>query len=84
MLPWNVTTVGDKVYVSYAAIGADENNPAVPSTGEEDHAAREGRGAEFTGDGDLIKVLDERGSLDAPWWLSPPPASASSPATCSW
>ena len=73
-MPWNVTTIGDKVFVSYAALGADGENPKAPSTGEEDHADHAGRVVEFDGNGNQVKVLDDKGSLDAPWGVTVAPA----------
>jgi uncharacterized protein (TIGR03118 family) len=70
LLPWNVTTLGDSVYVSYAAVGADESNPQAPSVGEENHAAGDGRVVQYDGNGKLIKILDDKKSLDAPWGIA--------------
>lgn len=70
LLPWNVTTIGDHVYVSFAEVGADETNSKAPSIGEENHAAGAGRIVEYNNDGSLVKVLDDKGSLDAPWGVS--------------
>ena len=73
LLPWNVTTLGKKIYVSYAAVGADENDAKKPSTGEEAHQAGAGRVVEYDGSGKLVRVLDDRGSLDAPWGITMAP-----------
>jgi uncharacterized protein (TIGR03118 family) len=62
--PWNVTTIGDKVYICYATVG---------NTAEEQHAAGYGKIAEFTASGKLVRVLADKGSLDAPWGITTAP-----------
>jgi uncharacterized protein (TIGR03118 family) len=74
LLPWNVTTLGDAVYVSYAAVGADESNPQAPSVGEENHAAGDGRVVQYDTNGNLVKIFADKGSLDAPWGIATAPA----------
>jgi uncharacterized protein (TIGR03118 family) len=75
--PWNVTTIDDKIYVSYAAIGADSDdagyNSNKPAVGEEDHAPGAGRVVAFNADGSVAKIFDDKGSLDAPWGITKAP-----------
>lgn len=74
LIPWNVTTIGTHVYVSYAQVGTDETNPKAPSTGEENHADGAGRVVEYDNDGTLVKILADVGHLDAPWGVTTAPA----------
>lgn len=60
LAPFNVQTVGGSVFVAYA-------KQEVP--GEEEHGAGKGKLAEFTPDGALIAVWDDRSLLNAPWGI---------------
>src|SRR5262249_39771899 len=68
--PFNVLTVGDAVYVSYAKQQAG-------STDEPAGRAAPGFGfvARFTGTGPSVKRIASRGTLNAPWGLAIAPAS---------
>jgi uncharacterized protein (TIGR03118 family) len=72
-VPWNVTTIGDRVLVSYAAIGADESDPKKPAVAEEGAGRGQGRIAAFDADGELIKVWTDKKSLNAPWGVAVAP-----------
>jgi uncharacterized protein (TIGR03118 family) len=87
--PWNITTVGDRVFVAYAISKApDEPKAGGPAfdAGEEDSLNKEqekatgghpdkGKLAEFTSAGALIRVFDNDGRLNAPWGVAVAPAS---------
>jgi uncharacterized protein (TIGR03118 family) len=73
-VPWNVTTLGSRVFVSYAAIGADESNAKKPAAAEEGAGPGAGRVAEFDGAGNLIKTFDDKRALNAPWGIAVAPA----------
>jgi uncharacterized protein (TIGR03118 family) len=62
--PFNVQTIGDSVFVTYAAWG---------SPGEEEAAPGEGRVAEFTADGRLVREWDGGRYLNAPWGIAKAP-----------
>lgn len=66
-VPWNVTTIGGRVFVSYAAIGADDSNPKKPAVAEEGAAPGAGRVAEFDANGNRVKTFADKKSLNAPW-----------------
>ncbi len=88
-VPWNITTVGDRVFVSYAISKApDKPEPGGPAfdAGEEDSLNKEqekatgshpdkGKLAEFTSAGALVRVFGDDGRLDAPWGVAVAPAS---------
>lgn len=88
-VPFNITTVGDQVFVAYAISKApDEPVPGGPAfdAGEEDSLNREqekatagrpdkGKLAEFTSTGALVRVFEDDGRLDAPWGVTVAPAS---------
>lgn len=62
--PFNVQTIGDSVFVTYAEWG---------SAGEEEPAPGEGRVAEFTPDGKLVQKWDGGNYLNAPWGIAKAP-----------
>lgn len=74
LAPWNVTTIGDRVLVSYATVGATESDPKVASVGEEGHSPGAGRVVEFDASGAMVKIWADDGALDAPWGISVAPA----------
>ncbi|MGH3753306.1 MAG: TIGR03118 family protein, partial [Pseudonocardiaceae bacterium] len=88
-VPFNITTVGDRVFVAYAISQApDEPVAGGPAfdAGEEDSLNREqekaargrpdkGKLAEFTAAGALVRVFDDRGRLNAPWGIAVAPAN---------
>ena len=62
--PFNVQTIGDSIFVTYAEWG---------SAGEEEPAPGEGRVAEFSADGDVVQIWDGGRYLDAPWGIAKAP-----------
>jgi uncharacterized protein (TIGR03118 family) len=88
-VPWNITTVGDRIFVSYVISKApDKPEPGGPAfdAGEEDslnteqEKAAEGRPnkgklAEFTNVGALVRVFEDDGKLNAPWGVAVAPTS---------
>ncbi|MFF0815893.1 TIGR03118 family protein [Rhodococcus sp. NPDC003318] len=85
--PFNITTVGDRVFVTYAVTKAPEGStdPTEFDAGEEDSLDAEqeaatgdrpdrGRVAEFDASGNLVRVLDDAGRLNAPWGVAVAPA----------
>ncbi len=88
-VPFNITTVDDRVFVAYAISQA----PAEPvaggpafDAGEEDSLNKEqekaaggrpdkGKLAEFTSAGALVRVFEDDGRLNAPWGVTVAPAS---------
>jgi uncharacterized protein (TIGR03118 family) len=87
-VPWNITTIGDRVFVSYAiSKPPDKPEPGGPAfdAGEEDSLNREqekatnghpnkGKLAEFNSAGALVRVFDDEGRLNAPWGVTVAPA----------
>ena len=71
--PFNVVSIADKVYVTYAEQDADK----------EDDVAGAGQGyvSVFDGAGTLLKSWLAGGKLNAPWAVSPAPAGFGVPAT---
>ncbi len=69
LVPWNVTTIGQRVLVSYAAIGANESDPKKPAEAEEAAGRGNGRIAEFDNNGNLVKVFTDKKALNAPWGI---------------
>lgn len=87
-VPFNITTVGDRVFVAYAISQAPTEpvagGPAFDA-GEEDSLNREqekatggrpdkGKLAEFTAAGALVRMLGDDGRLNAPWGVTVAPA----------
>lgn len=62
--PFNVQAVGNSIFVAYA-------QQEVPA--EEEHGIGKGKLAEFTPDGTLIAVWDDRSLLNAPWGVAKAP-----------
>jgi uncharacterized protein (TIGR03118 family) len=87
-VPWNITTIGDRVLVSYViSKPPDKPEPGGPAfdAGEEDSLNREqekttaghpdkGKLAEFTNTGTLVRVFEDDGRLNAPWGVALAPA----------
>jgi uncharacterized protein (TIGR03118 family) len=87
-VPWNITTIGDRVLVSYVISKApDKPQPGGPAfdAGEEDSLNKEqekttgghpdkGKLAEFTSDGALVRVFADDARLNAPWGVALAPA----------
>lgn len=88
-VPFNITTVGDRVFVTYAISKAPdepvEGGPAFDA-GEEDSLNKEqekatdgrpdkGKLAEFTSTGELVRAFEDDGRLNAPWGVTVAPAS---------
>jgi uncharacterized protein (TIGR03118 family) len=87
-VPWNITTLGDRVLVSYVISRApDKPQPGGPAfdAGEEDSLNKEqekttgghpdkGKLAEFTSDGALVRVFADDARLNAPWGVALAPA----------
>ncbi len=88
-VPFNITTVGDRVFVAYAISQApDEPVAGGPAfdAGEEDSLNKEqekategrpdkGKLAEFTAAGAVVRVFEDDGRLNAPWGVTVAPAS---------
>lgn len=84
--PWNVTTIGNRVFVSYATTKPDEVDAAKIDVGEEDSLdaaaekaanfkAAKGKLAEFDANGKLVRTLDGDDRFDAPWGVTIAPAN---------
>lgn len=76
--PFNVATVGNRVFVSYAATKPDEKDATEFDAGEEDSLDKDqekdtngkpdkGKVAEFDANGKLVRILDDGKHLNAPW-----------------
>jgi uncharacterized protein (TIGR03118 family) len=88
-VPWNITTIGDRVFVSYVISKApDKPEPGGPAfdAGEEDSLNSEqekaadgrpdkGKLAEFNSSGALVRVFDDEAKLNAPWGVTLAPAN---------
>lgn len=73
-VPWNVTTIGQRVFVSYAAIGANESDPKKPAEAEEAAGKGLGRVVEFDNSGAFVKTFGDAKALNAPWGIELAPA----------
>ncbi|MEV0432795.1 TIGR03118 family protein [Nocardia sp. NPDC050413] len=84
--PFNITTVGSRVFVSYAVTKADKKDPEAFDKGEEvsldakaDEAADgtpdKGKVAEFDAAGKLVRIIDDGGRLNAPWAVTIAPSN---------
>ena len=62
------------MFVSYAAIGADESDPKKPAVAEEGAAPGAGRVAEFDANGTFVKTFVDKKGLNAPWGIELAPA----------
>ncbi|AHK35985.1 hypothetical protein OPAG_06803 [Rhodococcus opacus PD630] len=85
--PFNLVTAGDRVFVTYAVTKAAEDSADGHEfdAGEEDSLDAEqeaaagdrpdrGKVAEFDRAGNLVRVLDDGGRLNAPWGVAVAPA----------
>ena len=83
--PFNVSTIGNRVFVSYAITKPDEADASKFDKAEEDSLDKDqdkaakgkpakGKVAEFDANGKLIRVLDDDGRLNAPWAVTLAPA----------
>lgn len=84
--PFNIATVGDRVFVTYAITKAPEGgNPDTFDPGEEDSLDKDqesaagdkpakGKVAEFDASGNLVKVFADDDRLNAPWGVAVAPA----------
>lgn len=79
--PFNISTAGDRVFVTYAITKPTEGDPTTFDAGEEDSldkdqeaAAKDepakGKFAEFDASGQLIRVFADGGLLNAPWGVT--------------
>ncbi|MFB7724367.1 MULTISPECIES: TIGR03118 family protein [unclassified Nocardia] len=84
--PWNVTTIGQRVFVSYATTKPDEVDATKIDVGEEDSldkaadkaaAGKPGKGkvAEFDATGKLVRTIDGDDRFNAPWGVTIAPDS---------
>ncbi|WP_280212458.1 TIGR03118 family protein [Nocardia cyriacigeorgica] len=84
--PFNVTTIGDRVFVSYAVTRPDSDDAekfavgeraVADADGESAAAGKPGKGkvAEFAADGSLVRILDDGGRLNAPWAVTVTPST---------
>ncbi|MFI5781601.1 TIGR03118 family protein [Nocardia sp. NPDC051570] len=82
--PFNVTTIGNRIFVSYASTKSGGLDPATFDAGQEDRLDRDqeakangkvdkGRVAEFDGNGTLVRTLDGGGRFNAPWAVTVAP-----------
>ncbi|MFE3025663.1 TIGR03118 family protein, partial [Nocardia tengchongensis] len=82
--PFNVATIGDRVFVTYAITQSEGGDPNKLKAGEEDKAdkdqekkdgnkAKKGQVAEFDKTGKLVRTLDADGRLNAPWAVTVAP-----------
>ena len=86
-VPFNITTIGERVFVAYAISQlSEEPGGAAFDAGEEDALNREqekvaggrpdrGKLAEFTSAGEVVRVFEDQGRLNAPWGVALAPAS---------
>ncbi|WP_420832066.1 TIGR03118 family protein [Nocardia huaxiensis] len=83
--PFNVTTIGQRVFVSYATTKPDEADAAKIDAGEEDsadadaekaanHKPGKGKLAEFDASGKLVRTIDGDNRFNAPWAVAVAPA----------
>lgn len=84
--PFNVTTVGNRVFVAYADTKPDEQDATKFDKAEEDSLDKDqekdangkpakGKLAEFDANGKLVRILDDGGRLNAPWGVAVAPAN---------
>ncbi|MFE3443846.1 TIGR03118 family protein [Nocardia sp. NPDC059180] len=80
--PFNISTVGDRVFVSYAVTTPDSDDPEEFAVGERQVAEgadadkpAKGKVAEFAADGTLVRILDDGGRLNAPWAVTVTPST---------
>ncbi|NEW49751.1 TIGR03118 family protein [Nocardia cyriacigeorgica] len=84
LAPFNITVVGDRVFVSYAVTRPHADDTEKFAVGEREvvdadgSAADEpakGKVAEFAADGTLVRILDDGGRLNAPWAVTVTPST---------
>ncbi|MFC4126591.1 TIGR03118 family protein [Nocardia rhizosphaerae] len=84
--PYNVTTLGNRVFVTYAITTPDDKDPekfdkgaAAALDAEADGAAAgtpdRGKVAEFDATGKLVRIIDDGGRLNAPWGVAIAPSN---------
>lgn len=84
--PFNITTLGNRVFVSYATTKPDEQDPKAFDKAEEDSLdadaekaahgkPNKGKVAEFDAAGKLVRVIDDGGRLNAPWGVAIAPSN---------
>lgn len=84
--PFNITTIGDRVFVSYAMTRPDSDDAEKFAVGEREVADADGESAasgkpgkgkvaEFAADGSLVRILDDGGRLNAPWAVTVTPST---------
>ncbi len=82
--PFNVSTIGNRVFVAYATTQPNEDDAAEFDAGEEDSLDKDqeqaaggkpdkGKLAEFDADGKLVRILDDGKRLNAPWAVTVAP-----------
>lgn len=82
--PFNVSTVGDRVFVAYAKTKASAQDANAFDAGEEDSADEDqekaagdkpghGKVAEFDAAGRLVRKLDDEGRFNSPWGVTVAP-----------
>ncbi|WUD70063.1 TIGR03118 family protein [Nocardia sp. NBC_00508] len=82
--PFNVSTVGNRVFVAYATTKADRADATAFDAGEEDSLDKDqeqaaggrpdkGKLAEFDADGKLVRILGDGKRLNAPWAVTVAP-----------
>ncbi|MFD3506899.1 TIGR03118 family protein [Nocardia sp. NPDC058666] len=84
--PFNITTLGSRVFVSYAVTQPDEKDAKAFDKGkaaaldtDQDKASDgkpdKGKVAEFDGTGKLVRIIDDGGRLNAPWGVAIAPSN---------
>ncbi|WP_240504987.1 TIGR03118 family protein [Nocardia mangyaensis] len=84
--PYNVTTLGSRVFVSYAVTTPDDKDPETfekaeiaSLSAEADKSADgkpdRGKIAEFDAAGKLVRIIDDGGRLNAPWGVAIAPSN---------
>ncbi|WP_375336163.1 TIGR03118 family protein [Nocardia sp. SYP-A9097] len=79
--PWNVTTIGKRVFISYATTKPDEQDATKIDVGEEDSLDKaadkasggkpgKGKVAEFDATGKLVRTIDGDDRFNAPWGVT--------------
>ncbi|MGY0500654.1 TIGR03118 family protein [Nocardia sp. FBN12] len=84
--PFNITTLGSRVFVSYAMTAPGKADPKAFDKGAEvsldaaqdkasDGTPDRGKVAEFDGAGKLVRIIDDGGRLNAPWGVAIAPSN---------
>jgi uncharacterized protein (TIGR03118 family) len=84
--PFNITTLGSRVFVSYAVTQPDDDDPKAFDKAEEasldadqdkdsNGTPDKGKVAEFDGAGKLVRIIDDGGRLNAPWGVAIAPSN---------